>query len=49
MRPVTVCSDLLRSGGYVPYVDHSVPPQVSWEDFCYYRWKLNSLVDSTGG
>lgn len=42
---LSVVSDLLRSGGYIPYVDHSVPPQVSWKDFCYYRWKLNSLVD----
>jgi len=40
-----VAGELLHSGGYIPYIDHSVPPQVSWKDFCYYRWKLNALVD----
>jgi uroporphyrinogen decarboxylase len=43
-----VAGELLGSGGYVPYVDHSVPPQVSWKDFCYYRRKLDSLVESRG-
>lgn len=40
-----VVSDLLHSGGYIPYVDHSVPPQVSWGDFRHYREKLNTLLD----
>jgi hypothetical protein len=35
---------LLRSGGFVPFVDHTVPPDVSWEDFCYYRQRLADLV-----
>jgi len=37
---------LLRCGGYIPYIDHSVPPSVSWEDFVYYRNRLNSLIDA---
>lgn len=36
---------LLRHGGYIPYVDHSVPPSVSWSDFRYYRDRLNSILD----
>jgi uroporphyrinogen decarboxylase len=39
---------LLKKGGYVPFIDHSVPPAVSWEDFLYYRKKLNSLIDAGG-
>jgi uroporphyrinogen decarboxylase len=27
---------LLDNGGYTPYVDHTVPPDVSWQDFLYY-------------
>jgi hypothetical protein len=39
---------LLRQGGYVPFVDHSVPPAVSWGDFCHYRTRLNALIDECG-
>jgi len=35
---------LFRSGGYVPFIDHTVPPDVSWADFCYYRQRLAELV-----
>ena len=30
-------------GGYIPHVDHSVPPDVSWDNYRYYsdrRWRL---------
>ncbi len=36
---------LLKSGGYIPFGDHLIPPEVSWEDFKYYRNKLNFLID----
>lgn len=35
---------LLPQGGYIPYVDHLVPPDVSWENFVYYRQRLAELV-----
>ncbi|HUT73723.1 MAG TPA: uroporphyrinogen decarboxylase family protein [Armatimonadota bacterium] len=28
---------LLAGGGFIPHTDHLVPPDVSWEDFVYYR------------
>ncbi len=28
--------ELLEDGGYIPTVDHTVPPEVSWQDFLYY-------------
>ena len=36
---------LLEGGGYIPYMDHLVPPDVSWENFYYYRTRLNDLID----
>jgi uroporphyrinogen decarboxylase len=35
---------MLSQGGYVPHVDHLVPPGVSWEDFCYYRRRVREYV-----
>ena len=39
---------LLKYGGYIPFLDHSVPPNVSWEDFKYYRSGLNATLDEYG-
>ncbi|MCL5772124.1 MAG: hypothetical protein M1479_07610 [Actinobacteria bacterium] len=36
---------MLESGGYIPTFDHSVPPDISWENFKYYRQNLNGLID----
>jgi uroporphyrinogen decarboxylase len=38
-------AQVLGTGGYVPYGDHFIPPEVEWEDFKYYREKLNRLID----
>jgi len=27
---------LIQKGGYIPSIDHGVPPDVSFENFCYY-------------
>ena len=37
--------DMLSKGRYIPFVDHSVPPSVSWGQFQYYRSRLNNLID----
>jgi hypothetical protein len=39
---------LLELGGYVPFGDHLISPGVSWEQFKYYRQRLNELIDSKG-
>lgn len=36
---------VLKMGGYIPFGDHFIPPEVEWEDFRYYRNKLNELID----
>lgn len=28
---------LFERGGFIPHTDHAVPPDVSWENYCYYR------------
>ena len=38
---------MLKKGGYVPFVDHSVPPLVSWDNFIYYREKLNGIISQS--
>lgn len=38
-------SELIKKSGYIPFLDHSVPPNVSWEDFKYYRCRLNEILD----
>jgi uroporphyrinogen decarboxylase len=40
--------EVLKTGGYIPHVDHLVPPDVSWENFKYYRTKLNQIIDKFG-
>ena len=36
---------MLSHGGYVPFVDHLVPPSVSWEDYQYYRARVREYVE----
>ena len=37
---------MLKKGGYIPYIDHAVPPDISWNNYKYYREKLNSIIDA---
>ena len=36
---------MLEHGGFIPYMDHLVPPEVSWENYVYYRERLNEMID----
>jgi uroporphyrinogen-III decarboxylase len=38
--------ELLKYGGYIPFLDHSVPPNVSWKNFEYYRTRLNEIIEA---
>jgi hypothetical protein len=42
-------SALLPYGGFVPHMDHQVPPDISWVNFQYYRRSLNALIEAGGG
>jgi hypothetical protein len=35
---------LVRGGGYIPCCDHSVPPDVPWENYSHYRKRVTELV-----
>ena len=35
-REVDRVMPLVEDGGYIPELDHSVPPDVSWQNFCDY-------------
>jgi len=37
---------LIAKGGYVPHIDHAVSEDVTWENFKYYREKLNEIIDA---
>lgn len=36
---------LIKQGGYIPHIDHSIPMDADWEKFKEYRIKLNKLID----
>jgi len=35
---------LFRRGAFIPHTDHRVPPDVSWEDYRYYRMKKCEFI-----
>ena len=40
--------ETLKHGGYIPYGDHFVPPEVDWKNYSYFREKLHSIMDLAG-
>jgi uroporphyrinogen decarboxylase len=36
--------EVLRTGGYIPTMDGGAPPDLSWENWVYYREQLTDLV-----
>ena len=36
---------MLKHGGYYPYLDHAVDPEISFDNFVYYRRRLNEIVE----
>lgn len=40
---------MLKKGGYIPHVDHSIPPDVPLENFVYYRNRLEEIFDKFCG
>lgn len=37
---------LLSRGGYIPHIDHFVPPDVSWDSFRHYRLRVKEMLYS---
>jgi uroporphyrinogen decarboxylase len=40
--------EMFRSGGYLPSMDHHVPPEVSYADFKYYLERTQELYQQFG-
>lgn len=43
-RELARIAPAVESGGYIPHVDHSVPPDVSWSNFAYYLQQRERLL-----
>ena len=43
-RELARIAPVIKSGGYIPACDHYVPPDVSWENYVYYRQKLAVIL-----
>ncbi len=39
---------VIYDGGYLPAIDHSVPTDVSFADYCYFIDKLRTVLESAG-
>jgi len=35
---------MVKKGGYIPHVDHNIPPDVPFQNFLYYRRRLEELT-----
>lgn len=39
-------SILMKKGGYIPHIDHSIPMDADFSKFKEYRTRLNMLIDT---
>lgn len=46
-RELCQIRELVKTGGYIPFGDHFIPPDVSWKNFSNYRLKLNNIIENT--
>ncbi|MCL5071923.1 MAG: hypothetical protein M1308_13670 [Actinobacteria bacterium] len=47
VRELNNLEELIQFGGYIPFADHFIPPNVSWENFKIYRKELKSKITGT--
>jgi uroporphyrinogen decarboxylase len=43
-RHLATLVPLIEEGGFIPTVDHTVSPDVSYENFCYYMKRKQDLL-----
>jgi len=36
---------LIETGGFIPTLDHTFPPDISWDNFCYYMEQKQKLLE----
>ena len=40
---------LIDAGGFIPTLDHTFPPDISWQNFCYYMEQKKRLLEGSFG
>lgn len=40
-----IVREMLKKGRYIPHLDHFASPDCTWENFKYYRHRLNAIID----
>jgi hypothetical protein len=40
-----VMKEMLKKGRFIPHIDHFASPDCTWDNFSYYRTKLNDIID----
>ena len=40
---------LIDAGGFIPTLDHTFPPDISWRNFCYYMEQKERLLEGSFG
>ena len=40
-----IAGEMLKMGRYIPHIDHFVSQDCTYENFTYYRKKLNDIID----
>jgi len=46
-KVLSIVPDMIKQGGYVPFLDHTTHEDISWENFKYYREQLTKIIYST--
>ena len=36
--------ETIQGGGYIPFCDHTIPQDVPWENYCYFRERLSDIA-----
>ena len=43
-KEISKVERMLGKGGYLPYTDHAVPPDISFENYRYFRERLKAII-----
>jgi len=43
-KEIAKAARMIRYGGYIPYADHAVPPEVSFDNYKFYRNELKKVL-----
>lgn len=44
-RELTIVEEMLGKGRYIPHIDHFVSQDCTWDNFTYYRQRLNEIIN----